>query len=131
MAFSLTGDKFQEISQDTGRTVSIMNVVVAFNVKTSHYSIYKDMLTCSLQNARKLRRGGGGDIYVFIYIRASLVALRVKYLPAMQKTQVRSLGQEDPLEKEMATHSSTLAWKTPWTETCRLQSMGSQRIGHD
>ena len=95
MAFSLTGDKFQEISQDTGRTVSIMNVVVAFNVKTSHYSIYKDMLTCSLQNARKLRRGGGGDIYVFIYIRASLVALRVKYLPAMQKTQVRSLGQED------------------------------------
>ena len=51
----------------------------------------------------------------------------VKHLPAMQETQVRSLGQEDPLEKEMATHSSTLAWKIPWTkEPGGLQSMGSQ-----
>ena len=50
----------------------------------------------------------------------------------MQETQVRSLGQEDPLEKEMATHSSTLAWKIPWTEEPgRLQSMGSQRVRHD
>ena len=48
--------------------------------------------------------------------RASLVAQRVKHLPAMQVTWVRSLGQEDPLEKEMATHSSILAWKIPWTE---------------
>ena len=51
----------------------------------------------------------------------------VKHLPTMWETQVRSLGWEDPLEKEMATHSSTLAWKIPWTEECcRLQSMGSQ-----
>ena len=63
---------------------------------------------------------------------ASLVAQTVKRLPAMLETQVRSLGQEDPLEKEMATHSSTLAWKIPWTEEPgRLQSMGSQRVGHD
>ena len=56
----------------------------------------------------------------------------VKHLPTMQETQVRSLGQEDPLEKEMATHSSTLAWKIPWTEKPgRLQSMGSQRVGHN
>ena len=56
----------------------------------------------------------------------------VKCLPAMRETWVRSLGGEDPLEKEMATHSSTLAWKIPWTEEpCRLQSMGSQRDGHD
>ena len=56
----------------------------------------------------------------------------VKCLPAMQKTWVLSLGQEDPLEKEMATHSSTLAWKIPWTEeACGLQIMGSQRVGHD
>ena len=49
----------------------------------------------------------------------------VKHLPTMWETQVRSLGWEDPLEKEMATHSSTLAWKIPWTEEhCRLQSMG-------
>ena len=56
----------------------------------------------------------------------------VKRLPAMQETQVRSLGQEDPLEKEMATHFSTPAWKIPWMEEPgRLQSMGSQRVGHD
>ena len=55
----------------------------------------------------------------------------VKSLSAMQETQVQSLGWEDPLEKEMATHSSILAWKIPWTEEpSRLQSMGSQRVGH-
>ena len=64
--------------------------------------------------------------------RASLMAQRVKHLPALQETQVQSLGQEDPLEKEMATHSSTLAWRIPWTEKPgRLQSMGSQKVGHD
>ena len=56
----------------------------------------------------------------------------VKHLPTMQETQVQSLGQKDLLEKEMATYSSTLAWKIPWTEKPgRLQSMGSQRVGHD
>ena len=56
----------------------------------------------------------------------------VKRLLAVQKTQVLSLGQEDPLEKEMAPHSNTLVWKIPWTEEPgRLQSMGSQRVGHD
>ena len=60
------------------------------------------------------------------------LAQRVKCLPAMQETRVRSLGWEDPLEKEMATHSSILAWKIPWTEEPGgLQSMGSQRVGHD
>ena len=63
---------------------------------------------------------------------ASLVAQRVKRLPAVWETWDRSLGQEDPLEKERATHSSTLAWKTPWTEEPGgLQSTGSQRVGHD
>ena len=56
----------------------------------------------------------------------------VKHLPAMQETQVRFLGWKDPLEKEMAIHSSTLAWKIPRTEEPdRLQSMRSQRVGHD
>ena len=56
----------------------------------------------------------------------------VKNLPAMQETQVRSLGWEDALEKGMATHSSILAWKIPWTEEPgRLQFMESQRVGHD
>ena len=56
----------------------------------------------------------------------------VKRLPTMQETQIRSLGGEDPLGKELAPHSSILAWKIPWTEEPgKLQSMGSQRVGHD
>ena len=62
----------------------------------------------------------------------SLVAQTLKCLPAMWKTWVQFLGREDPLEKEMAIHSSILARKIPWTEKPdRLQSMGSQRVGHD
>ena len=60
------------------------------------------------------------------------MAQRLKRLPAMWETQVESLGREDPLEKEMATHSSILAWRIPWTEEPgRLHSTGSQRVGHD
>jgi len=63
---------------------------------------------------------------------ASLMAQLVKSLPAMRETWVQSLGREDPLEKEMATHSSILACRTPWTEEPGgLQSMGSQRVGHN
>ena len=62
----------------------------------------------------------------------SLVAYMVKHLTTMRETQVRSLGWEDPLEKEMATHSGILAWRIPWTEQPGgLQSTGSQRVGHD
>ena len=64
--------------------------------------------------------------------KASLVAQLVKNFPAMQETQIPSLGQEDPLEKEIATHSSVLAWRIPCTEELGgLQSMGLQRVGHD
>ena len=63
---------------------------------------------------------------------ASLVTQTVKNLPSRQETQVRSPGWEDPQEEGMATHSSILAWRIPWTEEPGgLQSMGSQRIGHD
>ena len=62
----------------------------------------------------------------------SLVAQTVKRVSTTWETRVQSLGREDPLEKEMATHSSTIAWKIPWTEEPgRLQSVGSQRVGHD
>ena len=65
-------------------------------------------------------------------MEASLVAQTVKRLPAMWETQVQSLGWEDPLEKEMATHSSVLAWRIPGTgEPGGLLSMGSHRVGHD
>ena len=83
--------------------------------------------------------------WVFVSVRASLVAINggyslvaslvaqmVKRLPAMQEPRVQFLGWEDPLEKEMAIHSSTLAWKIAWTEEPdKPQSMGSQRVGHD
>ena len=69
-------------------------------------------------------------MYTFVW--ASLVAQRLKNLHSKRETQVRSLGQEDPLEKEMVTHSSILAWRIPWTEEPgRLQSTGSQRVGHN
>ena len=64
--------------------------------------------------------------------RYPVVPQMVKCLPAVEETQVPSRGWEDPLEKEMATHSRTLAWKIPWTEEPgRLQSMGPQRVRHD
>ena len=61
-----------------------------------------------------------------------MVAQMVKRLPVMRETLIQSLGRKDPLEEEMATHSSTLAWRIPWTEEPGgLQSMGLQRVGHD
>ena len=70
-------------------------------------------------------------ILIYVYM-ASLVAQLVKSLPAMRETWVQSLGREDPLEKEMATHSSILACRIPWREEPGgLQSTGSQRVGHD
>ena len=75
-----------------------------------------------------LRRRG----HIYILKADSLVAQKLKHLTAMQETRVQSLGWEDPLEKEMATHSSILAWRIPWTEEPGgLQSMGLQRVGHD
>ena len=81
------------------------------------------------------RRAFISSIYNFIYNYfhlTFLVAQMVKRLPTMWETWVQSLGREDPPEKDMATHSSTLAWKIPWIEErCRLQSMESQRVRHD
>ena len=73
-----------------------------------------------------------GNCSSFTLYVTSLVAQTVKRLSTVRETRVRSLGREDPLEKEMAIHSSTIAWKIPWTEEPgRLQSMGLQRVGHD
>ena len=67
-----------------------------------------------------------------LYNMTSLITQTVKRLSTMQESRVRSLDWEDPLEKELAVHSSTIAWKIPWTEEpARLQSMGLQRVGHD
>ena len=70
--------------------------------------------------------------HICVIPRTSLVAQMVKRLPIMCETRISSLGCKDSLEKEMATHSSILTWRTPWTkEPGRLQSIGSQRVGHD
>ena len=79
-----------------------------------------------------LRKPGLSPFNSSLPYLTSLVAQTVKSLSTVRETGVQSLGREDPLEKEMATHSSTIAWKVPWTEELgKLQSMGSQRVGHD
>ena len=82
-----------------------------------------------------MNKASGGDGIpgnLFQIPGTSLVAQMVKRLPTMQETQVQSMGWEELLEKEMATHSSTLAWRIPWmAEPGRLPSMGSHRVGHD
>ena len=92
----------------------------------SHFSEHKVILVICTSIL-----GYNKKTYLCTY-RASLVAQRIKLLPAMQETRVWSLGWEDPLEKEMATYSSIPAWRIPWTEEPGgLQSMGSQRVRHD
>ena len=81
---------------------------------------------------RKFNKWNFQLLLVSSELEASLVAHMVKNLPTIQETKVRSLGQEDPLEKGMATHSSIPAWRIPWTdEPGGLQSMRLQRVGHD
>ena len=86
-------------------------------------------------HARNSPHHCGLDLINYSYLQtqgASLVAQLVKNLPAVQETWVQSLGWEDPLEKGMETHCSILAWRIPWTEEPdELQSMGSQRLGHE
>ena len=94
------------------------------------------MLPIQLQRMPPLelseQQSGREDLEYIIIYWTSLVAQMVKHLPTVRETWVRSLGWEDPLEKAMAPHSSTLTWKILWTEEPGgLQSMGSQRVGHD
>ena len=97
--------------------------VLPGNIKIPHFFPSKDI---------RISLGVRARLHDFKSSPASLVAQRIKRLPAMQKTQVQSLGWEDPLEKEMATHSSILAWRIPWTEEPGgLHSTGSQRVRHD
>ena len=99
-----------------------------------HSSVGKESV-CNAGDAGSIpgsgRSTGEGIGYSLQCYWVSLVAQRVKNPPAMQETWVQSLGQEDPLEKKMAIHSSVLIWIIPWTEEpCGLKSTGSQRVGH-
>ena len=85
-----------------------------------------------MSQAQSLVRGPRLSKLFFMGLKGSLVVKMVKRLPALPETWVRPLGQEDPLEKEMSTHSSVLAWRIPGTaEPCGLLSMGSHRVGHN
>ena len=103
----------------------------------THIHIYKYICPClfklstptKLSNDKRTLFCGSSKCF---FCGTSLVAQMVKRLSTMQETRVWALGWEDPLEKEMAIHSSTIAWKIPWTEEPgRLESMGSQRVRHD
>ena len=107
-------------------------------MRLASYLLYKDVCPQALSVLGGSCNQPVTGLYKCAYLeklcdrRASLMAQTGKNLPTVQETQVRSPGWEDPLEKETATHSRTLAWIIPWTEEhCRLQSMGSQRVGHD
>ena len=112
-------------------------IIASTEIKSSYTVACK--LFFSLDNISWTFPGGKKQLYFFsdllnryLIFLASLVAQTVKHLPTMWETWVQSLGQEDLLEKEMAPHSSILAWKIPWTEEPGgLQSKGSQRVGHD
>ena len=89
-------------------------------------------LSFSLERETNREEEGPNHCSQVIFSEASLLAQSVKNLPALQETWVQSLGQEDPLEKEVVKHSSILAWEIPWTEEPGgLQSMGSERVRHD
>ena len=91
-----------------------------------------ETVKCILSWRKEKWTDNGNEVRFLNTDRASLVAQTVKHLPAMWETQVWSPGGEDPLKKEMATHSSTFAWKIPWTEEPgMLQSMGSPRVRHN
>ena len=92
--------------------------------------MYKETKTG--KNYSQVERQGKVSKWLSIWTELSLVAQTVKRLPSIRETWVQSLGQEDPLEKEMATHSGILTWRIPWTEEPGgLQSIESQRVGHD
>ena len=116
----------------------LIQVYLVTEAKESIYCWFFPIVWCfprlssSFQASLLLWRVDYLQLGTILYVWASLVAQTVKCLSAIQETWVRSLGREDPLEKEMAPHSSTLAWKIPWTEEPgSLQSMGSQRVGHE
>ena len=112
--------------------IYLKNIIVSILTFSVHYFFTISPNPVCLMNEKKSVMPPFPFISVFEGLGASLVAQRVKHLPAMWETWVRALGREDPLEKGLGTHCSILAWRIPWTEAPGgLQSMGSQRVEHD
>ena len=123
--------KVKEESEKVGLKLNIQKTkILAFGPITSWEIDGETVETVSHFIFLSSKITAGGDCSQEIW--ASFVAQRIKHLPAMQETQVQSLSWEDPLEKEMAAHSSIPAWRIPWTEEPGgLQSTGLQRVGHN
>ena len=100
------------------------------NLSIKQKQAHRDQ-TCGCQGAEMEVKGWTGSQQLVDANWLSLIAQSVKSLPEMQETRVQFLGQEDPLEKEMATHSSILAWRIPWTEEPGSTVYGVTRVGHD
>ena len=102
------------------------------NTQETHHDLTRHMTAHSWQEPHSASRHPHPSTCPLPFPPLSLVPQRLKCLPAMRETRFQSLGREDPLEEEMATHSSILAWRIPWTEEPGgLQSTGSQRVGHN
>ena len=124
----------QKMSQESGSMISILLKYKVWSQLTDSMIMNMSKLWDRVKDRESWRAAVHGveKSWRWLSDRASLVAQTVKCLPAVRETWVQSLGQEDPLEKEMAIHSSTLAWKIPWTEEPgRLQPTGSQTVRHD
>ena len=115
----------------TGTQISLEVLPLPKSYFLAVWSMIYNLMGLKLAKVNRIQSLAFSSFYSLLQ-GASLVALSVKNLPAVQETWVQSLGWEDPLEKEMATHSSVLAWRIPRTEEPGgLQSMGSQRVRHD
>ena len=101
--------------------------------KAGHGLVTKQQQRQHYENIKNMNSLGVFNYNFKQHLGASLLAQMVKCLPTMRLVRVRAVGREDPLEKEMATHFSILAWKIPWTEDSGMlqESMGWQRVGHD
>ena len=115
-----------------GSIVILINLILLIHEHSSYFFLLFDSTFLQLPSYASITSLLLSFGNILPLLSSSLVAQMVKRLPTMKEFQVQSLGWDDPLEKEMAIHSSTIVWNIPWTgEPGRLQSMGSQRVGHN
>ena len=130
--FPKTGAQTPPIPEKQDRFSSSFSTTRRLEPATGQILMLRPVLSTKKRLAKTLSQARPWGFVIAEVPIKGVLAQRVKRLPAVQETHVRSLGREDPLEKEMVTQSGTLAWKIPWTKKPGwLQSMGSQRVGHN